>query len=189
MLRLKKCKTGHGGAGACPCLASSGFDGCLLPGMDCSVATTRPLGKHAEMSRLSSRQQALKPFKSSKLQVGSSLVEDDKVDLAKELMSSSGGKIILPTDVIIADKFAEDAKTDTVQSGDVPDGWMVRPRTPLRLTAAASRHLSRATACRWPCMSSSSSSGGQHSKAPVSACHGRRLGDTNCRAWTSAPTA
>jgi phosphoglycerate kinase len=56
--------------------------------------------------------------------VGSSLVEDDKVDLAKDLMSSSGGKIILPTDVIIADKFAEDAKTDTVQSGDVPDGWM-----------------------------------------------------------------
>ena len=54
-------------------------------------------------------------------------MEDDKVDLAKDLMSSSGGKIILPTDVIIADKFAEDAKTDTVQSGDVPDGWMVRP--------------------------------------------------------------
>jgi phosphoglycerate kinase len=56
--------------------------------------------------------------------VGSSLVEDDKVDLAKELLQSAGDKIILPTDVIIADKFAEDAKTDTVQTGDVPDGWM-----------------------------------------------------------------
>ena len=58
--------------------------------------------------------------------VGSSLVEDDKVDLAKELLASAGGKILLPTDVLIADKFAEDAKTDTVQAGEVPDGWMVR---------------------------------------------------------------
>jgi phosphoglycerate kinase len=58
--------------------------------------------------------------------VGSSLVEDDKVELADGLMKEAGGKIILPSDVIIADKFAEDAKTDTVQSGDVPDGWMVR---------------------------------------------------------------
>jgi phosphoglycerate kinase len=56
--------------------------------------------------------------------VGSSLVEDDKVELADGLMKEAGGKIILPSDVIIADKFAEDAKTDTVQSGDVPDGWM-----------------------------------------------------------------
>lgn len=48
------------------------------------------------------------------------------MDLAKDLLESAGGKIILPTDVLIADKFAEDAKTDTVQAGDVPDGWMVR---------------------------------------------------------------
>ncbi len=63
--------------------------------------------------------------------MGSSLVEDDKVDLAKELLKSAGDKIILPTDVIVADKFAEDAKTDTVQTGDVPDGWMVRFCYPL----------------------------------------------------------
>jgi len=56
--------------------------------------------------------------------VGSSLVEDDKVDLAKELLASAGDKILLPTDVLIADKFDESANTDTVKSGDVPDGWM-----------------------------------------------------------------
>ncbi len=53
------------------------------------------------------------------------------MDLAKELLKSAGDKIILPTDVIVADKFAEDAKTDTVQTGDVPDGWMVRFCYPL----------------------------------------------------------
>lgn len=53
------------------------------------------------------------------------------MDLAKELLKSAGDKIILPTDVIVADKFAEDAKTDTVQTGDVPDGWMVRFCHPL----------------------------------------------------------
>lgn len=49
-----------------------------------------------------------------------------QVDLAKELMQSAGDKIVLPTDVLVADKFDENAETKTVQSGDVPDGWMVR---------------------------------------------------------------
>ena len=37
-----------------------------------------------------------------------------------------GDRIILPTDVLIADKFAPDANTKVVQSGEIPDGWMVR---------------------------------------------------------------
>jgi len=56
--------------------------------------------------------------------VGSSLVEEDKVDLAKSLVDEFGDKIMLPTDVVVASKFAEDAETKTVKSGDVPDGWM-----------------------------------------------------------------
>lgn len=37
-----------------------------------------------------------------------------------------GDRIVLPTDVLIADKFAEDAATKVVKSGEIPDGWMVR---------------------------------------------------------------
>jgi phosphoglycerate kinase len=59
--------------------------------------------------------------------VGSSLVEDDKIDLAKELMAKAeakGVKILLPTDVVVADKFAADAATQTVSVDAIPEGWM-----------------------------------------------------------------
>merc|ERR1711966_358434 len=59
--------------------------------------------------------------------VGASLVEDDKIELAKELMASAeakGVKLLLPTDVIVADKFAEDAATQTVSVDEIPEGWM-----------------------------------------------------------------
>lgn len=59
--------------------------------------------------------------------VGASLVEDDKIDLAKELMAKAekmGVKILLPTDVVVADKFAADAATQIVSVDAIPDGWM-----------------------------------------------------------------
>ena len=59
--------------------------------------------------------------------VGSSLVEEDKVDLAKDLMKKAeekGVKLLLPTDVVIADKFAADANTQIVSADAIPDGWM-----------------------------------------------------------------
>ena len=66
--------------------------------------------------------------------VGASLVEDDKIELAKELMASAeakGVKLLLPTDVIVADKFAEDAATADRLRGRDPrglDGPRHRPR-------------------------------------------------------------
>mmetsp|Transcript_8777 Transcript_8777/g.32638 ORF Transcript_8777/g.32638 Transcript_8777/m.32638 type:complete len:290 (+) Transcript_8777:377-1246(+) len=59
--------------------------------------------------------------------VGGSLVEDDKIELAKELMAKAqakGVKLLLPTDVVVADKFAADANTKTVSVDAIPDGWM-----------------------------------------------------------------
>ena len=41
-------------------------------------------------------------------------------------LSCQGVEFILPTDVIIADKFAPDADTKTVSINDIPDGWMAR---------------------------------------------------------------
>lgn len=59
--------------------------------------------------------------------VGNSLVEDDRLETARELMekaSKKGCTIHLPADSIIADKFAPDAQTSSAQNHDIPDGWM-----------------------------------------------------------------
>lgn len=66
-------------------------------------------------------------LKARGLGVGSSLVEDDKIDLAKELemtAASKGVEIILPTDVVVADAFSADANTQVVSVDAIPDGWM-----------------------------------------------------------------
>lgn len=66
-------------------------------------------------------------FRARGLDVGSSLVEEDKIDLARTLEEDAkkkGVEFILPTDVIIADKFAEDAESKVVPVENIPDGWM-----------------------------------------------------------------
>jgi len=66
-------------------------------------------------------------LKARGLNVGSSLVEEDKVELARELEAKAkakGVKFILPTDVILADKFAADAKTQVCSVEKIPNGWM-----------------------------------------------------------------
>ena len=58
--------------------------------------------------------------------IGNSICEDDKLDLAKELMrrmDEKGVKYYLPVDSVIGDKFGNDANTQIVPSGEVPDGW------------------------------------------------------------------
>ena len=70
-------------------------------------------------------------YKARGMSVGSSLVEDDKLELAKsleELAKKKGVEFILPTDIVAADKFDENAKTQVVAAGDIPDGWMVSDR-------------------------------------------------------------
>lgn len=67
--------------------------------------------------------------------IGSSLVEDDKLDLAQEILNlatNSGTRIHLPIDVIAADAFSADANTQIVPANEIPDGWMgldVGPKT------------------------------------------------------------
>lgn len=59
-------------------------------------------------------------------QVGKSLVEDDKLDVAKELLKKSldlSVPIYLPTDHVIADRFAPDANTKIYRRRSVCDGW------------------------------------------------------------------
>ncbi|KAF6990830.1 hypothetical protein CFC21_007983 [Triticum aestivum] len=66
-------------------------------------------------------------YKAQGLSVGSSLVEEDKLELATSLLAKAKAKgvsLLLPSDVIIADKFAPDANSQTVPASAIPDGWM-----------------------------------------------------------------
>jgi phosphoglycerate kinase len=57
--------------------------------------------------------------------VGDSLCAEDDVELARRtLEESSGAELRLPVDLIVGDRFAEDAETRTIDGVDVPDGWM-----------------------------------------------------------------
>jgi phosphoglycerate kinase len=66
-------------------------------------------------------------YKARGLNVGSSLVEEDKLELAKALeikAKEKGVQLLLPTDVVLADKFSAEANTQTVSVESIPDGWM-----------------------------------------------------------------
>jgi len=55
--------------------------------------------------------------------VGGSIVEEDKVDLAKELMIEGKGKLILPVDTHCGDGFSSDCNKVVVEAGQIPDGF------------------------------------------------------------------
>ncbi|WP_341526078.1 phosphoglycerate kinase [Nostoc sp. UHCC 0302] len=66
-------------------------------------------------------------YKARGLSVGKSLVEEDKLELAKSLEAKAkerGVALLLPTDVVVADNFAPDANSQTVSIENIPDGWM-----------------------------------------------------------------
>jgi phosphoglycerate kinase len=66
-------------------------------------------------------------YKARGLAVGKSLVEEDKLELAKELEAKAkakGVQLLLPTDVVLADNFAPDANSQIVAIDAIPDGWM-----------------------------------------------------------------
>ncbi|MGG6229856.1 phosphoglycerate kinase [Tenacibaculum sp. SDUM215027] len=59
--------------------------------------------------------------------IGNSLVEDDKLELALDILAKAkenNTEIHLPVDAIIADAFSSDANTQVVDTNEIPDGWM-----------------------------------------------------------------
>lgn len=59
-------------------------------------------------------------------QIGNSIVEEDKLQLALEILQKAdqqGVKVYLPVDTIIADAFSNDANTKEVNINEIPDGW------------------------------------------------------------------
>lgn len=66
-------------------------------------------------------------FKAMGGQIGNSLVEEDKLDLAKELIKKAkekGVDLQLPKDSIIADQFSNEANAQTADNHAIPNGWM-----------------------------------------------------------------
>ena len=56
-------------------------------------------------------------------QVGNSLVERDKVELAKQLLEKAGDKLVLPVDTHAGDDFSGDCNKQVVDAGQIPDGY------------------------------------------------------------------
>ena len=66
------------------------------------------------------------------LPTGKSLVEEDKIELAKSLLAEAGDKLVLPLDHIVAAKFDPEAEHRVMPIGEIPDGWMgldIGPKT------------------------------------------------------------
>jgi len=67
--------------------------------------------------------------------IGNSIVEDDKIDVARDIMKEAkkkGVNLILPIDFVIADAFSPDAETKVVSADNIPDGWQgldIGPKT------------------------------------------------------------
>jgi len=64
-------------------------------------------------------------FKAQGYPVADSLVEDDALNTAKEILAEAGSKFRLPVDVVIADKFEADAAHKTMSTAPIPDGWRI----------------------------------------------------------------
>jgi len=85
-------------------------------------------------------------FKAQARPVGKSLVEEDKVDLAKSLLASAGDKLLLPLDNVVAVELKEGAASQVVH--DIPDGMMgldIGPQT----VVAYSRAIATAKTIVW----------------------------------------
>lgn len=66
-------------------------------------------------------------FKARGIEVGASLVEEDQLELAtrlEKLAAEKGVKLMLPSDVVVAEKFAPDAQNKIVPIEEIPAGWM-----------------------------------------------------------------
>lgn len=64
-------------------------------------------------------------FKAQGYPVGDSLVEDEALGTAREILAQAGSKFRLPVDIVLADKFEADAAQKTMATGPVPDGWRI----------------------------------------------------------------
>lgn len=87
-------------------------------------------------------------FKAQGYELAESLVEEEVLDTAKDMLDMADGKIVLPVDVVIADDFSADAADKIMNVGDVPAGWRILDIGP-RTVEAFSDIVQRASTVVW----------------------------------------
>ncbi len=63
-------------------------------------------------------------YKAMGYEVGTSLLEEDRIEVAKAVIEQAGDKLILPIDTVVADKFAPDANHKVVKADEIPSDMM-----------------------------------------------------------------
>lgn len=66
-------------------------------------------------------------YKAMGYEIGNSILEEDKVEMAKDIIAKAEAKgieLLLPTDVLVADKFDNDAATNNVKANEIPSDWL-----------------------------------------------------------------
>jgi phosphoglycerate kinase len=76
-------------------------------------------------------------FKAQGYPVGDSLVEEEALETARELLKDASTRMRLPVDVVIADKFEADAQSKVIPMGPVPEGWRILDIGPQTVAAYA----------------------------------------------------
>lgn len=76
-------------------------------------------------------------FKAQGYPVGESLVEEDALDTARELLKEGSSKLRLPVDVVIANEFSNEAESKVMDMAAVPDGWRILDIGPESVAAYA----------------------------------------------------
>jgi len=87
-------------------------------------------------------------FKAQGYQVGDSLVEEESVAMAADLLKKGASKIVLPVDAVVADAFSADATRKTVPVDSVDEGWRILDVGPKTVNLFAGR-LSDAKTVVW----------------------------------------
>jgi phosphoglycerate kinase len=64
-------------------------------------------------------------FKAQGYAMGDSLVEDEALDTAREILKTAGTKLRLPVDVVLGDRFDAEGESKLIPMGSVPDGWRI----------------------------------------------------------------
>ncbi|MBW8009712.1 MAG: phosphoglycerate kinase [Chloroflexi bacterium] len=80
--------------------------------------------------------------------VGESLVEDNSLETARQLLEKDAARLSLPTDIVIADDFTAEAKSQIIPVGDVPEGWRIMDIGP-QTVAAYTEELQGAGTVVW----------------------------------------
>jgi len=66
-------------------------------------------------------------------EMGDSLVEEESLEIALEILKETGNKLLLPIDVVISDEFSAEARSKIIPIEDIPEGWRIMDLGPLTL--------------------------------------------------------